>query len=149
MAHSPPPRQGIANMPDSINSALALEQSHQHPLDSPISPDSARATSAESSARKRKKAGENGEEAAPAEPRRLRRSHEACARCRSKKIKVRFGCSSSSVRTDFPSAFALHPSISQTSKTTNKLLTILHPVRLKASSLHCLPVCRRPVQPGR
>ncbi|KAH9057868.1 fungal-specific transcription factor domain-containing protein [Lactarius vividus] len=36
--------------------------------------------------RKRKKA-ENGEPSTPAEPRRLRRSHEACARCRSKKIK--------------------------------------------------------------
>lgn len=38
--------------------------------------------------RKRKK-NENGEPSSPAEPRRLRRSHEACARCRSKKIKVR------------------------------------------------------------
>ncbi|KZV62773.1 hypothetical protein PENSPDRAFT_657862, partial [Peniophora sp. CONT] len=36
--------------------------------------------------RKRKK-NENGEPSSPAEPRRLRRSHEACARCRSKKIK--------------------------------------------------------------
>ncbi|KAI0293830.1 hypothetical protein BC826DRAFT_1141248 [Russula brevipes] len=36
--------------------------------------------------RKRKKA-DNGEPSTPAEPRRLRRSHEACARCRSKKIK--------------------------------------------------------------
>jgi len=40
-----------------------------------------------SQSRKRKKA-ENGEPTTPAEPRRLRRSHEACARCRSKKIKV-------------------------------------------------------------
>ncbi|KAH8100121.1 fungal-specific transcription factor domain-containing protein [Cristinia sonorae] len=39
--------------------------------------------------RKRKKADANGDEAPhPAEPRRLRRSHEACARCRSKKIKA-------------------------------------------------------------
>ena len=38
-------------------------------------------------ARKRKK-NDSGEPASPAEPRRLRRSHEACARCRSKKIKV-------------------------------------------------------------
>jgi hypothetical protein len=36
-------------------------------------------------ARKRKKNDVNDE---PAEPRRLRRSHEACARCRSKKIKA-------------------------------------------------------------
>jgi len=38
--------------------------------------------------RKRKKMNADGQEAAPAQPRRLRRSHEACARCRSKKIKV-------------------------------------------------------------
>ena len=39
--------------------------------------------------RKRKKVDpESGEPATPAEPRRLRRSHEACARCRSKKIKA-------------------------------------------------------------
>lgn len=39
--------------------------------------------------RKRKKADVNGDDAPhPAEPRRLRRSHEACARCRSKKIKA-------------------------------------------------------------
>ena len=86
MDQQPPPLQGTPTMPDSINSALALE----HQVESPISPDSARpgSASAESSARKRKKAAENGDEGAPAEPRRLRRSHEACARCRSKKIKV-------------------------------------------------------------
>lgn len=39
--------------------------------------------------RKRKKADpDSGEPPTPAEPRRLRRSHEACARCRSKKIKA-------------------------------------------------------------
>lgn len=38
--------------------------------------------------RKRKKMNADGQEATPAQPRRLRRSHEACARCRSKKIKV-------------------------------------------------------------
>jgi len=36
---------------------------------------------------KRKKV-DNGEDAGPAEPRRVRRSHEACARCRAKKIKA-------------------------------------------------------------
>ena len=40
-------------------------------------------------ARKRKKGtGEDNEPPGPSEPRRLRRSHEACARCRSKKIKA-------------------------------------------------------------
>lgn len=40
-------------------------------------------------ARKRKKNETNNDDAAtPSEPRRLRRSHEACARCRSKKIKA-------------------------------------------------------------
>jgi hypothetical protein len=38
--------------------------------------------------RKRKKVNADGQESGPAQPRRLRRSHEACARCRSKKIKV-------------------------------------------------------------
>ncbi|CAL1715967.1 unnamed protein product [Somion occarium] len=50
-------------------------------------PPPAQQTPQSTSSRKRKKA-ENGDEAPhPAEPRRLRRSHEACARCRSKKIK--------------------------------------------------------------
>ena len=40
--------------------------------------------------RKRKKA-KNGEPSTPAEPRRLRRLYEACARCRSRRIKVSFG----------------------------------------------------------
>ena len=39
------------------------------------------------SSRKRRKT-DSGEDAGPAEPRRLRRSHEACARCRGKKIKA-------------------------------------------------------------
>src|SRR5258708_5775648 len=52
----------------------------QQPQQSPPQPTS-------SQSRKRKKA-DNGEPTTPAEPRRLRRSHEACARCRSKKIKV-------------------------------------------------------------
>ncbi|TFY56393.1 hypothetical protein EVG20_g8937, partial [Dentipellis fragilis] len=38
--------------------------------------------------RKKTDAGGSHEPATPAEPRRLRRSHEACARCRSKKIKA-------------------------------------------------------------
>ncbi|KAI0774987.1 fungal-specific transcription factor domain-containing protein [Trametes elegans] len=43
----------------------------------------------QSVSRKRRKVAENGDEPPhPAEPRRLRRSHEACARCRSKKIKA-------------------------------------------------------------
>ncbi|KAI0346189.1 hypothetical protein BDW22DRAFT_1405141 [Trametopsis cervina] len=42
-----------------------------------------------SHSRKRKKIeGDNGEPPVPSEPRKLRRSHEACARCRSKKIKA-------------------------------------------------------------
>jgi hypothetical protein len=38
--------------------------------------------------RKRKKIENGGEASSSAEPRRLRRSHEACARCRNKKIKA-------------------------------------------------------------
>ncbi|TEB09752.1 hypothetical protein FA13DRAFT_1058471 [Coprinellus micaceus] len=41
-----------------------------------------------STGKRRRKGTDNGDDApAPSEPRRLRRSHEACARCRSKKIK--------------------------------------------------------------
>jgi hypothetical protein len=59
------------------------QQSHIDPQQSP----QAQAQPPPPPGRKRKKA-ENGEPSTPAEPRRLRRSHEACARCRSKKIKV-------------------------------------------------------------
>ncbi|KZT41259.1 hypothetical protein SISSUDRAFT_1043099 [Sistotremastrum suecicum HHB10207 ss-3] len=73
------PHQNMADMghgPPPINPDLAMEQMQQQQMNQvpPAQP------------RKRKKAAD-GEHHGPAEPRRLRRSHEACARCRSKKIK--------------------------------------------------------------
>lgn len=56
------------------------------PGHSPSIPDQPPALPAPTRKRKAKADGDR-ENAAP-EPRRLRRSHEACARCRSKKIKV-------------------------------------------------------------
>ncbi|TFK18129.1 hypothetical protein FA15DRAFT_603884 [Coprinopsis marcescibilis] len=45
--------------------------------------------SSSTAGKRRRKGTDNGDDApAPSEPRRLRRSHEACARCRSKKIKA-------------------------------------------------------------
>ncbi|VDC07224.1 unnamed protein product [Peniophora sp. CBMAI 1063] len=58
---------------------------HGHPGPPDMMPPPSTPTPAPPS-RKRKK-NDNGEPSSPAEPRRLRRSHEACARCRSKKIK--------------------------------------------------------------
>lgn len=74
--------------PSSLQSALQMDpnqhlqlqqqqQQQQQPLQTP-----------QSTGKRRRKADGNGDEAPPSsEPRRLRRSHEACARCRSKKIK--------------------------------------------------------------
>ena len=70
-----PNKQDPSLTPQSLQSALDMDSSQP----------SQQQTSTQSS-RKRKKTDANGDE--PAEPRRLRRSHEACARCRSKKIKA-------------------------------------------------------------
>ena len=64
-----------------------IQQMDQQPHIDSQQPQQAQSQVAPPQGRKRKKA-ENGEPSTPAEPRRLRRSHEACARCRSKKIKV-------------------------------------------------------------
>src|SRR5579863_4629302 len=65
----------------------SIQQMDQQPHIDTQQPQQPQAQSTPQQSRKRKKA-ENGEPSTPAEPRRLRRSHEACARCRSKKIKV-------------------------------------------------------------
>ena len=64
-----------------------IQQMDQQPHIDTQQPQQAQAQATPQQSRKRKKP-ENGEPSTPAEPRRLRRSHEACARCRSKKIKV-------------------------------------------------------------
>lgn len=88
MTHILPPHAEVPVVQhSSISSALEMEQQQQqHP--SPTSPQEAMPPASGSSGKKRKKGGEGEETAAMSEPRRLRRSHEACARCRSKKIKA-------------------------------------------------------------
>ncbi|KAI0749850.1 fungal-specific transcription factor domain-containing protein [Daedaleopsis nitida] len=93
MTHLLPPHADLNLGHSSLQSALQIDPNQQPPptaqqqqqaqQQSPPTPVS------QSTSRKRRKANENGDEAPhPAEPRRLRRSHEACARCRSKKIKA-------------------------------------------------------------
>lgn len=75
MSHIPHPLDHPgSNQPQSLHSALQMDSQQQLPQLPPAQPP-----------RKRKKNDSSDE---PSEPRRLRRSHEACARCRSKKIKV-------------------------------------------------------------
>ena len=103
------PARGELGIPPTISSALAMEQ-HAHmqqgaggppghvggpppQQQSPITPQHD-GPPLSAGPRKRKKAGGEAEEgmlvggSGGSEPRRLRRSHEACARCRSKKIKA-------------------------------------------------------------
>ena len=84
MTHVLPPHPQLDIRSSEAQSSI--QQMDQQPID-PQQPQQSQPQSTPSQSRKRKKA-ENGEPTTPAEPRRLRRSHEACARCRSKKIKV-------------------------------------------------------------
>ncbi|KAF8659061.1 hypothetical protein AX16_001933 [Volvariella volvacea WC 439] len=73
--------------PTSIHSALQMDPNQQMQLQQP--PPQGMLPPPPSQGKKRKKGDGAGDEgSAPSEPRRLRRSHEACARCRSKKIKA-------------------------------------------------------------
>ena len=84
MTHVLPPHPQLDIRSSEAQSSI--QQMDQQPIDAQ-QPQQSQPQSTPSQGRKRKKA-ENGEPTTPAEPRRLRRSHEACARCRSKKIKV-------------------------------------------------------------
>lgn len=89
MAHMIPQHQemNIQGHPSHPTLQAALQIDPNHPPPPP--PGQAQHAPVQANSRKRKKVeGENGEPPTPAEPRRLRRSHEACARCRSKKIKA-------------------------------------------------------------
>ncbi|KZT73483.1 hypothetical protein DAEQUDRAFT_721541 [Daedalea quercina L-15889] len=77
MAHMIPPHGDLSLAHSSLQSALQIDPNQQQAQQQQPPPPTSR---------KRRK-GEGDEPAQPAEPRRLRRSHEACARCRSKKIK--------------------------------------------------------------
>jgi hypothetical protein len=86
MTHVLPPHPQLdIRSSEAQNPIQQMDQ--QQPHIDPQQPPQAQAQPPPPPGRKRKKA-ENGEPSTPAEPRRLRRSHEACARCRSKKIKV-------------------------------------------------------------
>jgi hypothetical protein len=86
MTHVLPPHPQLdIRSSEAQNPIQQMDQQQSH-ID-PQQPPQAQAQPPPPPGRKRKKA-ENGEPSTPAEPRRLRRSHEACARCRSKKIKV-------------------------------------------------------------
>ena len=86
MTHVLPPHPQLdIRSSEAQNPIQQMDQQQSH-ID-PQQPPQAQAQPPPPPGRKRKKA-DNGEPSTPAEPRRLRRSHEACARCRSKKIKV-------------------------------------------------------------
>lgn len=88
MTHMLPQHPDLNLSQSSLQTALHMDPSQGPPPPPQQQPPPAQQTPQSTSSRKRKKA-ENGDEAPhPAEPRRLRRSHEACARCRSKKIKA-------------------------------------------------------------
>lgn len=70
----------------SLQTALQMDQNQPPPPQQ--QPPPGQQPSQPTPSRKRKKTGDGDEASHPAEPRRLRRSHEACARCRSKKIKA-------------------------------------------------------------
>ncbi|KAI0297275.1 hypothetical protein B0F90DRAFT_1819450 [Multifurca ochricompacta] len=84
MTHVLPPHPQLDIRSSEVQNTI--QQMDQQPHIDPQQPQQAQAQPPPPPGRKRKKA-ENGEPSTPAEPRRLRRSHEACARCRSKKIK--------------------------------------------------------------
>ncbi|KAI0329260.1 hypothetical protein GY45DRAFT_1253296 [Cubamyces sp. BRFM 1775] len=87
MTHLLPPHADINLAHSSLQSALQIDPNQQPP--NPQQPHPPPPPGQQPPSRKRRKVNENGEEPPhPAEPRRLRRSHEACARCRSKKIKA-------------------------------------------------------------
>ena len=90
MTHLLPPHPDLNLAHSSLQTALQIDPNQQPPptpqgqqQQQPPPP------VPQSASRKRRKVDQNGDEPPqPAEPRRLRRSHEACARCRSKKIKA-------------------------------------------------------------
>ncbi|KAL4242763.1 hypothetical protein ABKN59_011877 [Abortiporus biennis] len=85
MTHLLPPHAELNLSHSTLQTALQMDPNQQQAQQQ--SPQSQQAQ-ASGSSRKRKKTDASGDDAPhAAEPRRLRRSHEACARCRSKKIK--------------------------------------------------------------
>jgi len=78
----PPPSSLQSVLQMDPNQHLQLQQQQEQQQQQPALP-------TQNSVKRRRKGDGNGDDApSPSEPRRLRRSHEACARCRSKKIKA-------------------------------------------------------------
>lgn len=139
MLHSQLGQPDTIPVPSSLQSALSMDANQPHLQMQPPPPPQGAAPAAPattSTGKRRRKGTDNGEDApSPSEPRRLRRSHEACARCRSKKIKA---SAVGVARRQFPYFL---PSILMFS-------VIFSPVRLKASQMHRLCHRRHNMQPG-
>ncbi len=82
-------------VPSSLQSALQMNPPPPMPIKQPSPNQETPPASTPTAGAKRRRKNEGGNEEGPqgpSEPRRLRRSHEACARCRGKKIKASPDC---------------------------------------------------------
>src|SRR6266404_694937 len=152
MTHVLPPHPQLDIRSSEAQSPIQQMDQQQPHIDSQQQPQ-AQAQPPPPPGRKRKKA-ENGEPLTPAEPRRLRRSHEACARCRSKKIKV--STQASAVILFLPCARrgksrrSTPPAISFLALPLALSYSHPHsPVRFKTPTMHRLRNRRYSLSPGR
>lgn len=126
------PLQLNQNTPQPLTSALSMDPSQHLQLQPPQQPGQQQPSQpAQPSTKRRKRADGTGDDApAPSEPRRLRRSHEACARCRSKKIKA---SPAGRHRRQFPSTFIMpfltFLSLSSVTRSTQDVVLAQLPVR--------------------
>jgi hypothetical protein len=92
MTHILPPHSDLNLAPSSLHSALHMDhtqQQQQSQQQNSQQQQQNQQQAPQQSTKKRRKADSGSDDVtSPSEPRRLRRSHEACARCRSKKIKA-------------------------------------------------------------
>ncbi|KIK25070.1 hypothetical protein PISMIDRAFT_677624 [Pisolithus microcarpus 441] len=90
MTHILPPHTDLNLTPSSLHPALQMDQQQQQVQQHHQQPQAQQAQQQAPPPTNKKRRKTDGSEngiSSPSEPRRLRRSHEACARCRSKKIK--------------------------------------------------------------
>ncbi len=133
------PGSSSGAVPSSLHSALQMNpQPPPHMNVKQPSPNqeipSPSSVTAGTKRRRKNDIGDGEGQSGPSEPRRLRRSHEACARCRGKKIKAS------------PAGRHRHGKF-QENRMQDLSFRLL--VRLKTSSMHGLPDCWRRMQPGR
>ncbi|KAI6037667.1 fungal-specific transcription factor domain-containing protein [Pisolithus marmoratus] len=86
MTHILPPHTDLNLTPSSLLQMDQEQQQHHHHQQQPQQPQ--QQAPPPTNKKRRKTDGSENSITSPSEPRRLRRSHEACARCRSKKIKA-------------------------------------------------------------